>query len=63
MDNFEIVEVIKKYAKYYITGAMSKELAELCAKQYIEKYNKIAREVAKKHGVSPKTVTFQTFLR
>ena len=59
----EIIEKIQKYARYYKNGAMDISLAKTLAQPYIDKYNKIARDVAKQQKCRAKEINFSFFMR
>lgn len=59
----ELVEKIKKYARYYKNGAMDINLAKMLAQPYIDAYNQIARDVAKQQKCRAKEINFSFFMR
>lgn len=59
----ELVEQIKRYARYYKNGAMDIKLAKMLAQPYIDAYNKIARDVAKRQKCRAKEIDFSYFMR
>lgn len=44
-------------------GAIKYETAKEMAAPHIEAFNKKAAEIAKKHGVRPRQITFASFMR
>jgi len=44
-------------------GAISYDKAKEMAAPHITALNKTAKEIAKKHGVSPRQITFAAFMR
>ena len=57
------VDSVIKYASFYKSGAMSKELAQYLAQPYLDKLNKKQKEIAKKFNKSHKKIIFNDFTR
>lgn len=54
---------LKNIKMWLCQGAITYVAAQEMAKPHIEAFNQRAAEIAKKHGVKPRLITFAAFMR
>lgn len=59
----DLVKNIQRYARYFKNDWMNYAMAESLAQPYIDEYNRLAKETAKRMKCSAKTVDFSFFVR
>lgn len=61
--NKEIIEELNTIKMWLISGAIPYEKAKILADPYIKAFNIKSKEIAKKHNVSPRFISFSSFMR
>jgi hypothetical protein len=61
--NKEIIEELNTIKMWFISGAIPYEKAKILADPYIKAFNIKSKEIAKKHNVSPRYISFSSFMR
>ena len=54
---------LKNIRSWLCAGAITYDKAKQMAKPHIEAFNMKSKEIAKKHGVKPRFITFASFMR
>jgi ribosomal protein S11 len=56
-------EELRNIQMWMNTGAISYDSAKKMAATHLEAMNNKAREIAKRHGIKPRLITFASFMR
>lgn len=63
MNVTENQELVARVKRLYNTGAIDRDTAKLMLADFFVEHNKKVTEIAKKHGVKPKFLTFTSLMR